>query len=168
MNKSRIAVCAALAALAMTTQGCSTHPGIVDYEGYRTDIAFSERIVPLKSSGISEDSPPEQLVAHALALGSEGRWADSGDLFTELATIKSRDGTWESRCNAAAALCYLHAGRLDVCAGAASATGDLEGWSRYGQPDEVGVIQEIGLLIGRSLSPDQLDAELTEIANHRR
>ena len=168
MIKSRVFVCAALTALAMAMLGCSSHPGIVDYEGYRTDVAFAERIVPQKSTDLSEHASPEELVAHALALGKEGRWGDSGDLFTELAEIKSRDGSWESRCNAAAALCYLHAGRLDACAGAASATGEPAGWSRYGQPDEVQAVREIGDLIGRALTPDQLDSELVEIANPRR
>jgi len=168
MIKSRVFACAALTALAMVMLGCSSHPGIVDYKGYRTDVAFAERIVPQKSTALSEFTSPEELVVHALALVEEGRWGESGDLFSELAAIKSRDGAWESRCNAAAALCYLHAGRLDVCVGAASASGEPAGWSRYGQPDEVRAVREIGDLIGHTLTPDQLDAELMEIASPRR
>ncbi len=168
MNKSRIFACVALTALAMAMLGCSSHPGIVDYEGYRTDVTFADRILPQKNTALSEYTSPEELVAHALALGKEGRWGESGDLFSELAEIKSRDGDWESRCNAAAALCYLLAGRLDVCAGAAAATGEPAGWSRYGQPDELQAVREIGDLIGRTLTPDQLDAELVEIASPRR
>ena len=167
MNKSRICAFAVAAALSLMVTGCATHPAAIDYAGHRTDVVFATHIQPQMSPDITRTTSPEELVAHALALGEEDRWLDAGDLFSELAAIHSREGSWESRCHAAASLCYLHAGRLDACASAAAETGVADGWSRYGEPDEVRIIRELGGLVGRPLAGEQLDGELDEIVENR-
>ena len=167
MNKSHICAFAVAAALSLMVTGCATHPHAIDYAGQRTDVVFATNIQPLKAQDITRATSPEELVAHALALGAEGRWLDAGDLFSELADIRSHDGSWESRCHAAASLCYMHAGRLDACSTAADKTGVSDGWSRYGEPDEIRIIRELGDLVGRPLTGAQLDSELDEIVGNR-
>ena len=167
MNKFHICASAAAATLSLLVMGCATHPAAIDYAGHRTDVVFAAHVQPQMSPDITRTTSPEELVAHALALGEEDRWLDAGDLFSELADIRSRDGSWESRCYAAAALCYMHAGRLDACSTAADKTRISDGWSRYGEPYEVRIIRELGGLVGRPLTGAQLDSELDEIVGNR-
>ena len=168
MKIARFFPFAPLVVLSMITIGCSYRPPVLYDDGRWVNVKLSEDIAATRSQTIGFATSPEELYTHALALTQEGYWSDAGDLFSDMAFIRSRDGQWEARCRAAATLCYLNAGRLEAAAKSAAATSEIEAWSRYVQPREVRVIREVGALIGRNLTTAQLDAELTHIARKNR